>query len=343
VNSSRCGHLLGAVLSIGVLVLAGTAWPQDSAQLVGAGATFPAPVYQKWIESFEARHAGLHLVYQAVGSESGIERLKNGHADFAASDMPPTRAEQEQLGVILVPTVVGGVVPVYNVPGVGADLRFTPEILSAIYLGQIKKWNDPAIKRMNRSASLPGSEIVVIHRSDGSGTTYVWSDFLTKTCAPWRSSVGTGGVLQWPVGQGASRSEGVADLVMHTPHSIGYVELIYALRQKLGFGAVKNAAGRFVRAEIDTLQAAASTARVGGDAQVSITNAAGRDTYPIASFTWFLVPAKMPAGPKRERLTAFLDWALSSGQKEVGALGYVALPAELADSERAITASLEWY
>lgn len=332
--------VLTATLALGLL--AGAAWAQAGKSegiLRGAGASFPAPIYQKWIESFQASAPGLRILYDAVGSEEGIQRLRRGEVDFAASDILPDKNIQDQLGIEALPSVVGAVVPAYNIQGLAHDLKFTPELLADIFLGRIAKWNDPRIKEMNRGIALPAADIVVVHRSDGSGTTYVWSEYLSKTSPEWRQAMGAGSTLQWPSGQGAKGNEGVAATLTRTPYSIGYLEFIYALRNELSYGAVKNAAGKFVRPEIDSIAAAARTlAPEGASVGSSIAGAPGRDAYPIASFTWLLVSSKMPAGPKRERLAAFLDWVFSSGQREAGALGYVALPEEIAVRERSAAA-----
>jgi phosphate transport system substrate-binding protein len=266
-----------------------------------------------------------------VGSEEGLERLRRGDVDFAASDILPEKQVLDQLGIQTLPSVVGAVVPAYNIQGMARDLRFTPELLAGIFLGRITKWNDPRIREVNRGASLPAADIVVIHRSDGSGTTYVWSAFLSKASPVWHDSIGTGSTLSWPTGQFAKGNDGVARALTNTPYSIGYLEFIYALRNELSYGAVKNAAGKFVRPDLDSIGAAARSLAKGEPA-------ASRDAYPIASFTWLLVRSPMSAGEKRERLAAFLDWAFSSGQRQAAALGYVALPEELAAEERTVAA-----
>ena len=313
---------------------------QTSGVLRGAGATFPAPIYQKWIESFQAGVPGLRITYESVGSEEGIRRLRRGDIDFAASDILPDKNIQDQVGIETLPAVVGAVVPAYNIQGLARDLRFTPELLAGIFLGRITRWNDPRVKEVNRGVNLPAADIVIVHRSDGSGTTYVLSDYLSKTSPAWRDAVGTGSALQWPVGQAAKGNEGVADALTRTPYSLGYLEFIYALRNDLSYGAVKNAAGKFVRPDIDSIAAAARTSTPEEHFRFSIEDASGRDAYPIASFTWLLVPTKIADTAKRERLAAFLDWALSSGQRQAGALGYVALPNELAAQERSAVARL---
>jgi phosphate ABC transporter phosphate-binding protein len=297
--------------------------------LHGAGATFPAPLYQEWFQLFEERNPNVHIDYDAVGSGEGIRRLQEGGIDFAASDMPLSdESMRGSQSVVQLPTVLGAVVPIYNVDGVHETLQFTPETLAGIYLGQIRRWNDPQIRRSNRNANLPDAGIVVVHRSDGSGTTFVWTDYLSKVSPQWKSSVGSGVTVAWPAGIGAEQSEGVAAKVQNTPDSIGYVEFIYAIQHELGFGSVRNAAGRFVRADIVSVAAtaAATAAAVGGDLRVSITNAPGSDVYPIASYTWILVPERQEDERKKNVMKELLHWMLTSGQKSCSALGYVPLP-----------------
>jgi len=320
---SKLARLVFLAISFGALA----AWGQSGGALRGAGATFPAPIYQKWIASFQARFPGLGISYDPVGSEEGLRRLQRGEVDFAASDILPEKSIQEEAGIQTYPSVVGAVVPAYNIRGLTRDLRFTPELLAEIFLGRITKWNDARIKAINHGVSLPAGNIVVVHRLDGSGTTYVFSSFLSKASKAWQESVGAGSTLRWPLGQAARGNEGVADVLTRTPYSIGYLEFIYALRNQLSYGAVENAAGKFVRPDIDSIASAARSLAKG-------ETAASRDAYPVASFTWLLVSSKMPAGEKRGRLAAFLDWAFSSGQRQAGALGYVALPEDLASQER---------
>jgi len=269
-----------------------------------------------------------------------MRRLAQRELDFAASDIAPSPEMQNKLGVELLPAVVGAVVPAYNLHGLARDLRFTPEVLAGIFLGRITKWNDPRIKEANHGANLPDAGIIVVHRSDGSGTTHVFSEFLSKTDAGWRSAMGASGTLDWKVGQGANGNGGVAQVLARTPYAIGYLEFIYALENELSYGAVKNASGKFVRPEIDSITAAARTAQQAEPFRADITNALGRDAYPITSFTWLLVPAHAKSSAKRRQLMDFLDWALSSGQRQAGALGYVALPEELAERERAAVGRL---
>lgn len=328
--SMRCA----VVACVALNIISGVVAAQTAEALRGAGATFPAPIYQKWIESFQTRTPGLRISYAPVGSEEGIRRLRDGKVDFAASDILPSQELQDQFHIEALPSVMGAVVPAYNIHGLVRDLRFTPDLLAEIFLGQITKWNDPRIVRINRGAALPAADIVVVHRSDGSGTTYALSEYLSKTSAEWRNSMGAGSTLHWPTGQGAQGNGGVAAALSRTPYSFGYLEFIYALRNELSFGAVKNAAGKFVRPDIDSITAAGRSAKPSKDFRISIIDAPGRDDYPIASFTWLLVSSKMPPGPKRERLAAFLDWSFSAGQREAGALGYVSLPEELTTQER---------
>ncbi len=313
--------------------------------LEGAGATFPAPLYQKWIAAFLQGSQGLapgwSIRYRAVGSGEGIELLKNGEADFAGTDVPLSDEELSALPrrVVHIPTVVGGVVPIYHIEGLVRDLRFTPQVLAGIYLGKIKRWDDPQIKAANRGVALPARAIAVVHRSDRSGTTFVWTDYLSKTSPEWRSTEGSGTSIAWPAGRGAEGNEGVADAVRSTPDSIGYVEYIYALQAHLSYGPVRNSSGRYVEADLNSLPAAAMAANFAtpADLRVSITNAAPPRAYPIAAFTYLLVPEKSASPEKAKAMSKFLRWALTSGQKQSAALGYAALPDEIA--KRALDAA----
>ncbi len=308
--------------------------PRLEATLRGAGATFPAPLYQRWFELFQESHPNVHISYDAVGSAEGIQRLREQKADFAGSEMPlsdEAMSEAHQR-LIHLPAVLGAVVAIYNVKGVRQNLNFTPEALSGIFLGKIRKWNDPEIRRSNRGASLPDANIVVVHRSDGSGTSFVWTDYLSKVSPQWKAAVGAGASVPWPVGIGAERNEGVASTVQRTPNSIGYVEFIYAIQHELSFGAVRNSAGEFIKASISSVTAAAAAAAESRpqDFRVSITNANGKDAYPIATYTWLLLPEEIADKTRREALTELLRWVLTSGQRECSALGYAPLPAEVA-------------
>jgi len=302
--------------------------------LTAAGATFPAPLYQKWIQTFGEKFPAVKISYRAVGSSAGIEALRRGEIDFAASDAPVSdeRMAEFPQKIRHVPTVIGGVVPIYHLEGQVHDLRFTPEALAGIYLGKIKRWDDPLLKSANRGVALPAQEIVVVHRADGSGTTYIWTEFLAKVSAEWRSSAKAATEIRWPVGMGANGNDGVAELVAKTPGAIGYVEFIYALQAHLSYGAVRNAAGRFVQADLSSLTAAAAAFKPAmvEDLRGSITNAAGARAYPIAAFTYFLVPEKFADPVKAQSMTDFLRWALTFGQKESASLGYAALPEAVA-------------
>ena len=298
--------------------------------LTGAGATFPYPLYQKWIATFAEKFHSAAITYTPLGSGAGIEALRKGEVDFAASDAP---LSDQQLALFPrrvrhIPMAVGGVVPIYHLEGPVRDLRFTPEILAGIYLGKIKRWNDPLLKSANRGAGLPARDIVVVHRGDGSGTTYVWTDYLAKVSAEWQSSIGVSTEVRWPVGVAATGNEGVAEAVAKTPDSIGYVEFIYALQSHLSYGAVRNAAGRFVQADLTSLPAAAATFKAArpGDCRGSITNAPGAQAYPVAAFTYFVVPEEFGDATKAKNMAAFLRWTLTSGQKQSASLGYAALP-----------------
>ena len=305
--------------------------------LTGAGATFPAPLYQTWIESFHQIHPEIRISYDAVGSDEGMRRLIGKQVDFAASEVAslPQGTEVQRFA-----TVLGAVVPIYNLRGVDRGLRFTPEILAQIYLGKIGRWDDPQIRAANRGVSLPNSPIVVVHRSDGSGTTYAFTDFLSKTSPGWKAAAGVGSTVNWPTGTGAARNDGVASLVQQTPNSIGYVELTYAIQQELSFGEVRNSAGVYVTAGLESLAAAAQSATATPGATSSITDAPGKNSYPIATFTWIVVPDPVPAG-ERNAVAQMLQWMLTSGQKQSSALGYAPLPHELASRELGSLAGLK--
>jgi phosphate ABC transporter phosphate-binding protein len=301
---------------------------QAQVPLHAAGGTLPQPLYLKWFES-----GNLPVTYDAVGSEDGIEQLAAGKVDFAASDMPLTpQSASVPIAVTQIPTVIGGVVPIYNLPGLNASLRFTPQILAGIYSGAIHRWNDPRIRAVNRDARLPNAEIAVIHRTDGSGTTFVWTSFLSEASPEWKSRAGSGTHVYWPIGIGATGNDGVAALVASTPNSIGYVELIYAIHHELNYAAVENPAGQFIKADLASITAAATEAAepIGKDFRLSILNAPGKSAYPISTFTWLLIPTHIQDPQKKEAITAMLHWMLTSGQKECASLGYAPLPREVA-------------
>jgi len=296
----------------------------------GAGATFPAPIYQKWFEEFHKAHGDIQINYQSIGSGGGIRQLVESTVDFGASDMPMTDEQLSKVTkykVLHFPTVLGGLVPTYNVPG-AAGLKFSGATLAGIFLGAIKKWNDPALVKDNPGAKLPNEDITVVHRSDGSGTTFVWTDYLSKVSPEWKSKVGANTSVNWPVGLGGKGNEGVAGLVKQTPSSIGYVELIYAVQTKMEYGSVKNLAGVFVKADFNSVtEAAAGAAKeMPADFRVSITNAPGKNAYPISSFTWLLIPDKIGDATKKKSITDFLQWMLTTGQADAEGMSYAPLP-----------------
>jgi phosphate transport system substrate-binding protein len=315
-------------------------------QLTAAGATFPYPIYSKWFNDYRKAHPDVQINYQSIGSGGGIKQVTEGTVDFGASDGPMNdkqlaefSAKHQGAKILHFPTVLGADVPTYNLPGVSAQLDFTPEALAGIFLGKITKWNAPEIAKSNQSVKLPDNDIVVVHRSDGSGTTYVWVDFLSKVSPEWKSKVGVGTSVNWPVGLGGKGNEGVSGQIRQTAFSIGYVELIYALQNKLSYGRVRNLAGKFVKADLATVTAAASsvTKEMPDDFRVSITNAPGAEAYPISSFTWLLIPSKLADPAKAEAVIAVLRWILHDGQKMVGTLSYAPLPqAVVAKEEKAL-------
>jgi len=316
-----------------VAALVTTAASAQTIQINGAGATFPYPIYSKWFAEYNRLHPNVQINYQSIGSGGGIRQLTAGTVFFGASDGPMTNDQIYGAGfpVLHLPTVLGGVVPIYNVPGVSAELRFPGRVLADIFLGKISKWNDPAIKNVNPGIDLPNMEITVVHRSDGSGTSYIWCDYLSKVSPDYKKTVGVATSVNWPVGVGAKGNEGVAGLVKQTPGSIGYVELIYAIQNKISYGSVQNAAGEFVLASTETVANAATQAvqNMPKDFRVSITNAPGRDVYPVSSFTWLLFN-ESPRDKQRARvMNDFVKWALTDGQKFASELGYAPLPKEV--------------
>ncbi len=320
-----------------VLALGATAGAQDPMLVNGAGATFPYPIYSKWFDEYHKLHPNIQINYQSIGSGGGIRQLLAGTVDFGASDGPMSDEQlaQAKVKVLHFPTVLGADVPTYNIPGVSQELKFGPEALAGIFLGKITKWNDPEIAKANPGVNLPGNDIVVVHRSDGSGTTYIWTDYLSKVSEEWKNKVGKGTSVNWPVGLGGKGNEGVAGLIKQTPNSMGYVELIYAIQNKLPYGRVRNAAGDFVKADLASVTAAAAGAAksMPDDFRVSITNPPSKTAYPIASFTWLLVPTQIADAKKREVITGFLRWMLKDGQKYAEPLAYAQLPKEVTQKE----------
>ena len=306
--------------------------------LNGAGATFPYPIYSKWFSEYHKAHPDVEINYQSIGSGGGIRQVQAGTVDFGASDGPMSDQQiaESKVKVVHLPTVLGAVVPAYNVPGVKSDLKFTPEALAGIYLGKITKWNDKAIAGANPGVSLPDKDIIVVHRSDGSGTTYIFTDYLSKVSKDWQGGPNKGTSVKWPVGLGGKGNEGVAGLVRQMDGAIGYVELIYALQNNINFGSVKNSAGEFVKASLEsTTAAAASMKSMPADFRVSITNPPGKDAYPICSFTWLLVPTTWKDAHKKYVFVDFLNWMLTSGQHFASDLKYAKLPQEVVTKEQA--------
>jgi phosphate transport system substrate-binding protein len=306
--------------------------------LNGAGATFPYPIYSKWFSEYHKLHSDIQLNYQSIGSGGGIRQVIAGTVDFGASDGPMTddQLKEAKTKILHFPTVLGADVPAYNIPGVTAELKFTPEALTGIFMGKITKWNDKAIAGPNPGVNLPDRDIIVVHRSDGSGTTYIWTDYLSKISPDWQSQVGKGTSVKWPVGLGGKGNEGVAGAIRQMQGSIGYVELIYAVQNNISYGSVKNAAGNFVKASLDSVTAAAASApKMPDDFRVSITNAPGKDAYPISSFTWLLVPAQSKDAAKGKILADFLSWMVTDGQKMTAALSYAPLPDGVVQKEKA--------
>src|SRR5208283_4546254 len=301
--------------------------------LSGAGATFPYPMYSKWFSEYHNLHSDIQINYQSIGSGGGIRQVTEGTVDFGASDMPMTDAQlaeaqsKRKVKILNIPTVLGADVPAYNIPGVSGDVKFTPEALAGIFLGKIAKWNDKAITSENPGVNFPDRDIIVVHRSDGSGTTFIWTDYLSKISSEWESKVGRNTSVQWPIGLGGKGNEGVAGSIRQLQGSIGYVELIYAVQNHIAFGSIKNSAGNFVKASLEGVTAAAASApKMPADFRVSITNAPGKDAYPISSFTWLLIPAQAKEPAKGKILADFLNWMASDGQKMTSALSYAPLP-----------------
>lgn len=298
--------------------------------LNGAGATFPNPIYSKWFGEYHNQHPDVEINYQPIGSGGGIRQVLAGTVDFGASDGPMTddQLAQAKTKIYHIPTVLGSVVPIYNLPGISQELKFTPQLLSDIFLAKITTWNDPAIAKVNPGVKFPNQPILVVHRSDGSGTTYCFTDYLSKVSNDWKNGPGKGTAVKWPVGVGGKGSDGVAGLVRQMEGSIGYVELIYAVQNKIAYGSVQNASGNFVKANLDTTTAAAagSVKTMPADYRVSITNAPGKDAYPISTFTWLLIPAQAKDAAHQKIIVDFLNWMLEKGEPMAAQLTYAPLP-----------------
>ena len=329
---SRIGF--ATVLAVAAL---GVALSAQKVQITGAGATFPYPIYSKWFSEYNKLHSNVEINYQSIGSGGGVKQLTSQTVVFGASDYPLTPEQQQAApGKILhFPTVLGAVVPIYNIPGVSAELKFTGPLLADIFLGNITKWNDSRIAKLNEGVSLPNTDITVVHRSDGSGTTYIFVDFLSKLSPEWKKRVGVAGSVNWPVGLGAKGNEAVAGMVKQTPGALGYTEPAYATENKIAFGSVQNAAGKFIKASAASVTAAADAAvkQMPADFRVSITNPPGDDAYPIASFTWLLLYQDPKDKALAKIMVDFTKWALTDGQKYAADLGYAPLPKDVVDLE----------
>jgi phosphate transport system substrate-binding protein len=331
------------VIAAGVLAL--VAAGASAQNINGAGATFPYPIYSKWFSEYSQLHPNVRINYQSIGSGGGIRQVTEGTVDFGASDVTMTdeQISQAKVKVMAIPTVLGAVVPVYNIPGVNKDLNFSGDVIADIYLGKITKWNDSRITKDNPGANLPDKSILPVYRSDGSGTSFIFTDFLSKVSSDWNNKIGKGASIKWPTGIGQKGNEGVAGMVRQAPYSFGYVELIYAEQNKMAFGSVRNAAGKFVRASTGGVTAAAAAAAksMPADYRVSITNAGGADSYPISSFTWLLIPTHSNDPAKAKALADFLGWMLDHGESEAAAMTYAPLPKQVQDMVRKSIANVK--
>jgi phosphate transport system substrate-binding protein len=315
---------------LALVTLAAMAATAGAQHLTGAGSTFGYPIYSRWFTEYSAAHPGVQINYQSIGSGAGIRQVSQEIVDFGASDGPMTDkqlAESKQK-LIHIPTVLGGVVPAYTLPGINTELKFTGEEIADIYLGKITKWNDPRLAKDNPGVNLPDHAILPVYRSDGSGTTYIFTDYLSKVSPEFKEKIGSATSVQWPLGVGQKGNEGVAGMVRNSPYSFGYVELIYAVQNHMLYGVVKNAAGRWVKASTATVSAAAAGAAksMPADYRVSITNAPGADSYPISSFTWLLIPEPSKDAAKGKVLHDFLEWMLDHGEAEAASMTYAPLP-----------------
>ena len=342
---TRVRRTLGLALSGAVALGASMTIVAQGVQINGAGATFPNPIYSKWFSEYGKLNPNVMINYQSIGSGGGIRQLSNQTVFFGATDAPMTVEQMQNApGKILhLPTVLGAVVPVYNIPEVKGEMKFSGQVLADIFLGKITKWNDPAIAKINAGVSLPATDITVVHRSEGSGTSFIFVDFLAKTSPEWKQKVGVAASVNWPVGLGGKGNEGVSGLVSQTPGSIGYVELIYAIQNKIAYGSVQNSEGEFVRASIEAVTAAAAAAvkAMPKDFRVSITNAPGKGVYPLSSFTWILLYENPKDKQQSKMMVEFMKWALSDGQKFASNLGYAPLPAEIVKLELAALATIK--
>ncbi|HXD74666.1 MAG TPA: phosphate ABC transporter substrate-binding protein PstS [Vicinamibacterales bacterium] len=333
-----------AIAAVGVVALAAGVAAQKM-QIQGAGATFPNPIYSKWFSEYNKLHPNVEVNYQPLGSGAGIRQVTAQTVFFGATDGPMTNEQLQAAPGRLYhfPTVLGAVVPVYNLPGVNGDLKFSGAVLANIYLGRITKWNDGAIAGLNAGVKLPSTDITVVHRSDASGTSYIWNDFLAKVSPEWKQKVGVNTAVNWPTGVGGKGNEGVSGVVSQTPGAIGYVELIYALQNKISYGDVQNMAGEFMKASVQSVTAAAAEAakQMPADFRVSITNAPGKGVYPISSFTWLLLYENPKDKAQSRTMVEFVKWALADGQKFCAPLGYAPLPETVVKLELAQLAKIK--
>ena len=342
-------RITGLLVAMLLLAGAGIVLADNPLSINGAGASFPYPMYSKWFDEYHKKNGNIQINYQSIGSGGGIKQVTEGTVDFGASDGPMNddqlKAFQDKhgFGILHFPTVLGADVPAYNIPGVSAELTFTPDVIAGIFLGKITKWNDPTIAGANAGVKLPANDIVVVHRSDGSGTSYIWTDYLSKVSDDWKNKVGKGTSVNWPVGLGGKGNEGVTGLIKQTPNSFGYVELIYAIQNSMPYGKVKNSSGTTVKADLASVTAAAAGAAkdMPADFRVSITNAPGKNAYPISSFTWLLIPEKFSDASKRDAIKGFVSWMLTDGQNDTEALSYAKLPKEVVAMEKQALAKVQ--
>ena len=342
-------RITGLLVAMLLLAGAGIVLADNPLSINGAGASFPYPMYSKWFDEYHKKNGNIQINYQSIGSGGGIKQVTEGTVDFGASDGPMNddqlKAFQDKhgFGILHFPTVLGADVPAYNIPGVSAELTFTPDAIAGIFLGKITKWNDPTIAGANAGVKLPANDIVVVHRSDGSGTSYIWTDYLSKVSDDWKNKVGKGTSVNWPVGLGGKGNEGVTGLIKQTPNSFGYVELIYAIQNSMPYGKVKNSSGTTVKADLASVTAAAAGAAkdMPADFRVSITNAPGKNAYPISSFTWLLIPEKFSDASKRDAIKGFVSWMLTDGQNDTEALSYAKLPKEVVAMEKQALAKVQ--
>jgi phosphate transport system substrate-binding protein len=315
------------------LVQIASAQNADEIRLIGVGTTSSLAVYSKWFQAFEKTRPDLNIIYIPSGSEAGIEMVVSGAADFGATDAPLTEKGRTKGNVVQIATVLGAIVPIYNVPTAVRTLRFSAQALAGIYLGTITRWNDPAISGSNPGVDLPPTSIAVIHSAEGRGATYIWSDYLSKVNVEWRTRIGRGMSIEWPVGKAADGNGNLARTVKETPYSIGYVELVYAVQNRLSYGQVQNAAGNFIAADPSSIAAAASATAAPSEFRASLTNCHGEKSYPISSFTWILVLEDMPSAAKRVAVKDFLRWALDEGQTYSEPAGFARLPKAIVEEE----------